>query len=227
MEENTNISLLEKLKNAIENIKQMMQSDKRVFFGVIGMGVLVLVFLIIVSISLFFSRKGISTTETPNTAIAPNSNNSLIPTSKPKIPTYLSLVITNAPKTYKVNDTITFTVVGDSGGQQVRGYDAVFKYDPRKVSFVSEKNLYSPFAYRKRIRGDWVIVTGIQPQTSAKKTIFSKTPLMSVSFKAIAPGTAYFPLSYVPDSFNDSNLIDTNSNDMLSKGEGITIQIMP
>jgi hypothetical protein len=225
MEENNNTTLVEKMKSAINNIRQMMLSDKRVFSVVAGITVLVVVFIILLSVSVFAPRKRTVTTDTPNTTVTQNSRRSIIPTSKPKIPTYLSLVLSNPQKTYKVNDTITFTIMGDSGGQQLRGYDAVFKFDRRKVSFINEKNLYPSFDYRRRIRGDWVIITSTESLSSKKKTAIFKTPLMKVSFKAVAPGTAYFPMSYIPDSFNDSNLIGINSNDMLTKADGISVQI--
>jgi hypothetical protein len=224
MEEN-NPTIQQKIQNMLNNIQLMVRADRRLLFLIIGVTVLVLIFIVMMVISFSNSKKGMVTTETPNTTIVSTSKRSIIPTSKPKIPTSLSLVLVNPQKIYKVNDTITFTVVGDSEKQQLRGYDAVFKFDRRKVSFVNEKNLYPSFDYRRRIRGDWVIITSTESLSSAKKTIFSKTPLMRVSFKAVAPGIAYFPMSFIPDSFSDSNLIGIDSNDMLTKADGIIVQI--
>lgn len=209
-----NISLKEKLMNTLANLGQMMSSDRRVFFSIIGVGILVVVFIIIAVMS--FSRSQSETTLTSQTpSVSTPTSRRVSSTVKQKIPATISLVLTNPKKAYKVNDLITFTIVGDTGGQQIRGYDAVFKFDPARVSFVSEKNLYPSFNYRRRIRNNWMIVTATQPLSSAKKSTFSKTPLMGMTFKALKPGAAYFPISYIPDSFSDSNLIDTKSNDML------------
>ncbi len=225
MEQN-NISLKQKLGNAFSNIKFMMQSDRRILVGVIGLGMLVVLFVIVTFFSL--SRKQESTlvtTQTPSSSTAPSARKNI--TAKQKIQATLSLVLVDPKKVIKVNDLITFTIVGDSGGQQVRGYDAAFKFDPSIVSFVSEKNLYPSFDYQRRLRGNWVIVTSTQPLSSAKKAVFSKVPFMGITFKALKSGVAYFPMSYIPDSYNDSNLIDTASNDMLSSATGIVVQIVP
>ncbi len=225
MEEN--ISLQQKLGNAMTNIRMMMSSDKRVLFAMIGVGVLVLVFIVLAVMSFSSSSKSSTvTTQTPSgfSSLLHQRSSSVI---KQKIPATLSLVLSDTKKVYKVGDTITFSIVGDSAGAQVKGYDAVFKFDSGKVQFVSEKNLYPLFPYRRRILGNWVIITGVQPFSKTTKNIFSKTPLMGITFKATAPGVAYFPVSYIPDSTNDSNLIDTASNDMLSSATGIVVQIFP
>lgn len=224
MEEN--ITFKQKLINAAANIRLMMQSDRRILFGVIGIGILVVIFVIVAFFSL--SRKQESTlvtTQTPSSSTAPSARENI--TAKQKIPATLSLVLVDSKKVIKVNDLITFTIVGDSADQQVRGYDAVFKFDPTRVSFVSDKNLLPSLQYMRRIRGNWILITSTQPIGKTNAISFSKTKLTDITFKATAAGAAYFPMSYIPDSFNDSNLIDTSSNDMLSSATGIVVQIVP
>lgn len=226
MEENRTFSIREKLGNAFSNIQQAFVSDKKVTFVVIGVGILLVLFFVVLLVSFSRSKtlESLVTTQTPVTSSTQNSRKRM--TSPPKLPATLTMVASGEKKNYKVGDLITFTIVGDSNGTQIRGYDAVFKFDSTKVSFVSEKNLYTAFTYQKRLRPDWVIITAAESISAIKKSVFYKTPLMGMTFKALAPGIAYFPFSYIPDSFNDSNLINTTSNDMLSNAIGISIQII-
>jgi len=224
MEEN--IPFKQKLINAAVNIRLMMQSDRRILFGVIGIGILVVVFIIIAFMSFSSSKKAaLVTTQTPSNVTTTNRNTPSV--AKQKISATLSLVLTEPKKVYKVHDLITFTIVGDSADQQVRGYDAAFKFDPTRVSFVSDKNLLPSLQYMRRIRGNWILITSTQPIGKTNAISFSKTKLTDITFKATAAGAAYFPMSYIPDSYNDSNLIDTASNDMLSSATGIVVQIVP
>lgn len=223
MEENTTIQ--KKIQNALVNLKQQMQADRRIFLGVIGVGVLVGIFLVVAVFS--FSRKEDQELQIAETPFSTGVSQKRRSSSKPKIPATLSLVAADPKKIYKVNDIITLTVIGDTGGQQIRGYDVGFKFDPTKVSFASEKNLLPKMQYIRRIRGKWVILTATQPLEATNSLTLSKTKLMEVTFKATASGNAYFPLSYIPDSFNDSNLISTSSNDILTNVAGIVIRIQP
>jgi hypothetical protein len=222
MEQDQKLSVLQKITGIFGNIGAKMASDKRIAILLIGSIVLVIIF-IFVAFS-FFSKKAnlIQTSSLPPDVEVPANR---LQITKKTIPAMLSLVLKNKKKSYKVNEEIVFYILADTGGQTIRGYDAVFKYDPQLVSFVSVKNLFSSFDYQQRMRGEWFMISGVQKLQSTASVVLKNTNLIELHFKVIQPGVAYFPLSFVDGRLSDSNLIDTKSNDILTDVSGLGILI--
>lgn len=226
--EPTNTTLKQKLMNAFTNIKALMQSDKRIFFGVIGIGVLVIIFSFFVVTSLFRSSQIDESLVTEQSPLPDSSTQKKNAEIKKKTVTdaTLSLVLKDPnKKTYRVGETIGLYIVGNTQGKAIRGYDAVFKFEPSKVSFGTQKDLFPSFQYMRRTRGNWILVTGTQPLDSKKTISLQNTKLMELTFTAKSAGTASFPMSYIPNSYGDSNFIDAQSNDILSNATGIVVRI--
>jgi len=226
MEEN--ITIKQKLINAFVNIKALMQSDKRVFFGVLGIGLLVIVFIIVVVVSFSYSEKknDLVTQQTPLSVLQQKQKKFPNPRKITRTAT-LSLVLKDPnKKTYRVGENIGLYIIGNTEGQAIRGYDAVFKFDPNKVSFGTQSDLFPSFQYMQRTRGNWILVTGTQPLDSKKTITLQSTKLLELTFTAKSIGNAFFPMSYISDSYGDSNLIDAQSNDILSNATGIVVRII-
>lgn len=220
------LSLQDKIKNTFSHGKTIVQSDKRLLLLLIICIILLLLFF--VAAIAYFSGKTTQTitTSQPPEVGAPSRQSFQPATAKKTIPTRLSLQVRGNKKSFHVGDEIVFLVVGDTGGQAIRGYDAVFRFDKNIVSYASEKDLFPTFAYVIRPRGSWIMISGEQKIESQKDTVLKNRNLMEIRFKAEKAGVAYFPMSFVVDRLSDSNLIDTKSNDILTSVSGVIVQII-
>jgi hypothetical protein len=227
MEQDQKVTIQQKIANVAANIRMLMQSNPKVFFGILGCVVLSIVFII--TGALFFSHQVSNDTTNalpPEVSTSGNSSLPSLPSFRKTTPAVLSLVLKDKKKSYHVNDQITLLLIGETNGQTIRGYDAVFKFDKNIVSYISSKNLFSSFAYQIRPTGNWLMVTGAQSMDSHTTKTFKNQNLMIIHFKAVKPGVAYFPMSFVEGRLSDSNLIDEKSHDILTSVHGLTVRII-
>ena len=136
----------------------------------------------------------------------------------------LKLLPTSAT-TVNIGDTFTFNLIGNSKNYLITGYDLVLLYDKDKVSFKERKNMLEDFSIYDQQKPGQFIVTGMSKPTTQTKISFKDTPLLQLTFQAVATGQAEFKISWEKNSKKESNLISDNSQEVLDLVQGTTINI--
>lgn len=130
--------------------------------------------------------------------------------------------------TYKAGDTVSLFVYADSKGQEITGYDAVLRYDSKRVRFESVKSVLEGMdIYETEDELDTgmseLIVTGIQSLSVTQPFVFTNTALAEVTFTVLQSGPTTIQLVYEPGSQRESNLITTHNEDIVSSVMGMTL----
>lgn len=136
----------------------------------------------------------------------------------------LSLVIQNAKPSYTVGDTVEVQVIANSGESEIVGYDADLMVGTG-AQFVSATSLLSDFDVRTTNKNDTVIVTGFKKLSASGGSVLVGTPVASVTFKLNRAGSIAITPQLIPGQKTESNLIDTNNENVLTSAEGVEITV--
>ena len=132
--------------------------------------------------------------------------------------------------TFKRGETVSFIISADSKGDTITGYDAVLRYDPQLLTFskatslVEGMDLFQTDEPSEVSGKSELVVTAIQSISQKDPFIFSRTPLAEVSFVVKKAGTVPVEMVFAPGHTTDSNLMNTQTQDILSSVAGITIE---
>ncbi|MDO8497040.1 MAG: cohesin domain-containing protein [bacterium] len=173
--------------------------------------VLVVFFFITLGIGSFFRFQS-----SPRTS-------STTPSQSPSPTVVASLQLESGKEILEVGNTTDVGVVGKSD-KSITGYDAVIIYDPSQVEFVDASSSSNSFDFYKEQKDGRLILTGIQKLSIATPTLLHDQVVAHVRFKIKKVGTSFLSLEYIPGSKKDSNLIDTQSHDVLTSVKGTQIQ---
>lgn len=140
------------------------------------------------------------------------------------------MAVTSKKTTYVKGDIVTMTVTADSKGDSITGYDAVLRYDPtvlklnKVLSMVEGMDLYQTDIPAEVAGFNDLVITGIQSISQKDAYVFANTPLVEVSFSVLKAGDASVQMVYSPNHTTDSNLMNTQTQDILSNVQGVTLQ---
>jgi hypothetical protein len=125
---------------------------------------------------------------------------------------------------HKENETITLILYIHSQGELITGYDASIKFEPELVRFENQKNLFEDFKHFRKVGGEWLLLSAARG-LDTQPFILNEKAVMEFSFKALKAGNPSFHLSLVPNGTNDSNLININSQDILSEVNSVSVVV--
>jgi hypothetical protein len=198
--------------------------DRRIVLLIAGL--LLVVVLFILSVTLFnqkfgdpLGKRGKDTDTKKSQATSPDLKK-LQETKSGR----MSIKLKDAKSAFKIGDTVTLVLNINSSGTPVVGFDGAVKYSSEFVSFQNQKNLLSDYKHFRKSTNEWVLLTAVR-DIDKKAAKFDGTSVMEFSFKAEKEGKANFSLSLVPGSFQDSNLINEKSEDILGDVSGVSISI--
>ncbi len=89
---------------------------------------------------------------------------------------------------------ITIEVRGDSVGEDIVGLDALVSYNAAKVDYVSAQSAIPTFRVYPASRAGMVSITSVKNLQAAGTTILSNSPVLTLTFRAKAQGSAQFDL---------------------------------
>ena len=137
-----------------------------------------------------------------------------------------SLEVKTDKDNYKVGEVVTLRVFADSKGKPVRGFDVQVSFDPEFLS-ITEKVTPSLTQFDLFVENDSnrFTVSGIQKEAISEDQIFTNTALFRYQFKIKKTGKTQINLVQAANSTNESNLIDKDSQDLLSDIYGKEIEI--
>jgi hypothetical protein len=143
----------------------------------------------------------------------------------------MNMNVKSAKEAYKKGDLVTLTVSADSKNDHIAGYDVVLRYDPtllkvdKVTSLVEGMDLYQASTPAEVPGLQDLVVTGIQSISQKDPYVFANTPIAEVTFSVLKVGTANVDIVFTPNHTADSNLMNTQTQDILSNVEGLTLQI--
>ena len=149
-----------------------------------------------------------------------------LPPSIPQNQIKSSMYLESKKTKYTLNEPITVTVYANSDTEPITGFDVVLLYDPTKLSY-SEYSLLTNAAYDSALtkQPGKIMLTGYEKGSNLIKQSFSQTPLATFTFKPQAEGNAYLKLEYISASKTDSNLINSETVDILKTVGNLEISI--
>lgn len=150
----------------------------------------------------------------------------LIPTEVPKATgPELRLSPVSANSTISLGQPITVKLMASSFEQDIVGYDAVVTYDPAFVEFRSATSSHADFKIVEKDQNGTLYITGVKDFAKQKKTVFDRTEIATITFIAARAGSATFDLAYAAGQTDESNLMNTDTQDVLEYVAGTTIKI--
>ncbi len=127
-------------------------------------------------------------------------------------------------QTVVVGDSVTVSVLA-STVDPIVGFDVVLNFDPQRLSYLGVQNQIEAFLLVPTSERGQVIVTGTKKLLIKEAQTVNNVSLVQVTFKAVSAGQAPFSLAFTKGATNDSNLINTQSKDVLGKVAGATVTI--
>jgi len=187
---------------------------RKIFLPVTGL----IVFLVIILLLLVFRSPG----EKNSKRSAP----SLMSTTASVVNRsgVLRLMAKDRPVTV-VSEPIVLTLLADSAGAPITGYDLVLNYDSQTVVFKQADNLLTSFSIFKTDQPGRLTVTGYSKPDQQTKKVFKDSPLLKLTFEAKKIGQANFQIVWEKNKKTESNLINDQSEEVLASVEGVTINI--
>jgi hypothetical protein len=107
------------------------------------------------------------------------------------------------------NQPFTVTVRASSGGKDIAGYDVLLAIDPSQFEIQSIASELESFSILQFEKGTHVTVTGIKNLGQNEPTVFSETPILSVTLKPIKKGAATISVLLQQDK-EQTILVDTD-----------------
>jgi hypothetical protein len=209
----------------LKNTFLQLFGDRRIVV-LVGAGLLLVVVLFILSATLFnqkfgdpSGKRGKGTDAKKSQATSPDLKK--LQETKPG---RMSIKLKDGRSSFKVGETITFFLSIDSAGIPVVGFDGAVSFNSGLVSFQNQKNLLKDYKHFRRATNEWVLLTAVR-DIDKKASKFDGTSVMEFSFKAEKEGNTIFNLSLVPGSFQDSNLVNEASEDILGDVTGVGVRI--
>lgn len=158
------------------------------------------------------------------------------PTAVPLRKGTLTLSVKNEKGSYQAGERVTIVVSAESDERSISGYDVTLSYDSSKVTFSNMKNMQDDFqTFVKKSAVSPVVLTAVKKLETSTDSVFYQTSLAEFSFivksgiflnqPSLSTQSASFDLGFVPGSTQDSNLIDTASEDILGKVSGVAITV--
>lgn len=132
---------------------------------------------------------------------------------------------------YRKGDVVTMLISADSKGDRITGYDAVLRYDPTMLQFDKVASLVEGLdLYQTEVASEVqgktdLVVTGIQSISQKEPFLFNNTPLVEVTFMVKKKGTALIDMVFAPGHTTESNLMNAQTQDILSSAQGTTLDI--
>jgi hypothetical protein len=145
---------------------------------------------------------------------------------KPESPGLGSITI-NTPKTgFALAEKIPVSIKSQTGGIPVTAFDVVIEYDPEFLTISERKTPpLQDFLYYGKNTNELISVSAIQKPTSQTAQVFKDTTLFELEFTPKKKGKTTLKIVYMPNSTNDSNLLDSANKDILSNARGMEITI--
>lgn len=174
--------------------------------------------LLILSATSFFLLFSLNKTKNQNQT---GSINQIITKANPVGKIYLQI----EEKELFLNQPFKLLVFADSSDEPITGFDVVLTYDPKKLEFKNLNSLIPEYQIFKKVEGNEIRITAIKPLEVKTLTIFKNTPLMEIFFSPQRPGETEVNLEFSPNAKNESNLINNQTEDILSQVEGVKLNI--
>lgn len=142
-----------------------------------------------------------------------------------QIPLNSVIEITSPKNNYPLSETIPISIKASSATSIVTGFDVLIEYDPQFLTILNKKSPpLEDFIYYGQNTDKTIQVSAVAKPNS-KDQIFENTTLFDLELKPVKSGKTTLKLIYLPNATNDSNIIDTSSNDILGSARGLELQL--
>jgi hypothetical protein len=93
-----------------------------------------------------------------------------------------------------MGNSLVLEVRGVSDNEDIVGFDSLVSYDASKVQFVSATTSVPGFRVYAKDNTGFVSLTGLKNPSATGASVFSQTPILTLTFSTKAKGTAPFDL---------------------------------
>ncbi len=138
-----------------------------------------------------------------------------------------SMKLTTNKDSYSISEKVLVTISANSEGQAVRAFDALFVFDPEYVSLTTQRKPLLPdfMYYYNAFSESSVQISAVQQGKDLSDQIFKDTSLFQFELTIKKVGSTTLGLSFDKQSTDESNLLNSESVDMLSTVKGAKIEI--
>lgn len=127
--------------------------------------------------------------------------------------------------TYAIGEPVTL-VFSASATDSIVGYDVSLPIDTNLVTIDSKMGIAPEFQFIPTVEKNMILVTGSKNLTVKTPVYLKNTPLFELVVTPKARGTITFnPMFIQFGKTNDSNLINSNTKDVLQQTVGTTIEV--
>jgi len=155
----------------------------------------------------------------------PNSQSSQDDQSKATINSS-SMLIKTTKSVFKQTEIIPVTVIASSGESAITAFDTVIEYDSEFLT-VTKKNPppLKEFDYYGKNDEQLIKVSAVRKVDGNSTQTFNNTILFDIEFTPKKKGKTVLKIIYMPGATNDSSLLNSASQDILSRAQGLEITI--
>jgi len=195
--------------------------DQHKLFFVSLFSILFVVFVILIG-AVVMSKNNIKKEEAVSTDNQPILSDNLSPS--PIVDNGSLMLKVKDEMSARVNNQTTISVIANSNGKPITGYDVIVTYDPAYLMFVNQTSINTTYTVYPKNEQGRVILTGTKG-LNTQSQIFSDSTLMDLQFRPLKSGNTTVNLEYVAGSKKDSNLVDDQNKDVLGRVEGVRLTI--
>jgi hypothetical protein len=149
------------------------------------------------------------------------------PAASQKPSSELTSMNLNTSKTvYTLSEKVTLKAVANSQGTPISAFDVAVSFDSEFLSLTAKKSPTLPdFTYYGSNTGEIMRISAVHNPTSTSDQVFNNTTLFEFEFTPKKIGRTSLKIVFIPNSTNESNLIDKDSNEILETASGTEIEI--
>lgn len=136
----------------------------------------------------------------------------------------LQLINLEGKRSFSINEPITFQLLADSAGEEIVGFDVLLAYDSSAFEFIKATSLLPDFKVYAYPKKDYLVLTVVKSLQSSAKSVFQKTPVLTLNFTAKTAGRFTFVLREQVGK-ETTNLINDKTRKLLPQLNQLAIEI--
>lgn len=181
--------------------------------------IITVLIIFIVIIGLLYNNQSKQKNKESAQTEKPLEKTMIIPT---KVVSIGNLTLITYLPSVKTNENLILSIVGDSAGQTVSGYDVLVSYDKDAFDFIEGKSKDDDFSIFTFKRDSHITITAVKALQNITETKFSQTPILTLTFQPKKAGNYSFSIE--PQIGKETTTMVTDKTEKLNP-EGSTISV--
>lgn len=130
----------------------------------------------------------------------------------------------NKDTNIKLDQPFEIIIYASSEGYSVVGYDVIVGFHEDNIEIDKVESLVADFTIYPFKTDEYYVATGVKRVSSTQNSVFSLTPILKVTGRAIKPGPTTVSILNTADS-RKTQLVDNKTKILFPKGTGLDLVV--